>query len=82
MSLKNLYENMPSEEILRRMRVEDFSTHCRMEKELNDPVMTTIFTALIGTGGFTIGGTTITYAAVASAIATTALMPGFRRLLK
>lgn len=46
-----------------------------------DPILTPIFTAIIGTGGFTIAGTTITYAAIASAIATTALAIGAQALL-
>jgi hypothetical protein len=38
-----------------------------------DPIFTPIFTAVLGSGGFAIGATTITYASIASAIATTAL---------
>jgi hypothetical protein len=40
---------------------------------LQDPIFTPIFTALIGTGGFTIGATTITYASLLSGVATAAL---------
>ncbi|MBW8285064.1 MAG: hypothetical protein K0M55_15845 [Rhizobium sp.] len=80
MSLKNLYENMPSEEILRRMRVEDFNTHCRLNQELNDPIMTTIFAQVFVSMG--LAPLAAPLAAAASAIAMTAVTPGFRRLLK
>lgn len=46
-----------------------------------DPIFTPIFTAILGTGGFTLFGTTISYAAIASAIATTALTIGVSALL-
>jgi len=46
-----------------------------------DPIFTPLFTAILGTGGFTIGATTITYASVAAAIATTALSIGLQALL-
>lgn len=78
MSLKNLYENMPSEEILRRMKVEDFSTHCRMEKELNDPVIFPMASAFFISVGF--GQAAATFAAaVATAIVTTSLSRGVQR---
>ncbi|TIX61477.1 MAG: hypothetical protein E5V25_24025, partial [Mesorhizobium sp.] len=43
-----------------------------------DPIFTPIFTAILGTGGFSLfgGSITISYAAIASAIATTALTVG------
>ncbi len=46
-----------------------------------DPIFTPIFTAVFGTAGFTIAGTTITYASIASAIAVTALTVGIQALL-
>ncbi|MES0168254.1 hypothetical protein NKJ87_20065 [Mesorhizobium sp. M0027] len=46
-----------------------------------DPIFTPIFTAILGTGGFTLFGTTISYAAIASAIVTTALTVGVSYLL-
>ncbi|WEX76879.1 Ig-like domain-containing protein [Sinorhizobium numidicum] len=48
---------------------------------LFDPIFTPIFTAVLGSGGFAIGATTITYASIASAIATTALSIGLQALL-
>jgi hypothetical protein len=47
-----------------------------------DPIFTPIFTYILGTGGFLIGGTTfISFASIASAIATTALTMGIQMLL-
>lgn len=46
-----------------------------------DPIFTPIFTAILGTGGITIGASTITYASIAAAIATTALSIGVQMLL-
>lgn len=46
-----------------------------------DPIFTPLFTAILGTGGLTIGATTISYAAIASAIATTALSIGVQMLM-
>ncbi len=46
-----------------------------------DPIFTPIFTAVFGTAGFTIAGTTITYASIASAIAVTALTIGIQALM-
>ncbi|RWF69550.1 MAG: hypothetical protein EOS26_25035, partial [Mesorhizobium sp.] len=46
-----------------------------------DPIFTPIFTAILGSGSFTLFGATVTYAAVASAIATTALVVGVQYLL-
>jgi hypothetical protein len=41
-----------------------------------DPIFTPLFTAILGTGGISLFGTTISYATIASAIATTALTIG------
>ncbi|MER8368030.1 hypothetical protein [Mesorhizobium sp. M1378] len=42
-----------------------------------DPIFVPIFTAVLGAGGFGLTGTTLaTAAAIASAIATTAVVPG------
>ncbi|RWC17052.1 MAG: hypothetical protein EOS51_18150 [Mesorhizobium sp.] len=41
-----------------------------------DPIFTPIFTAILGVGQFTLFGTPFAYAAVASAIATTAFIAG------
>jgi len=46
-----------------------------------DPIFTPIFLAIFGTSGFTIFGTFITWASIASAIATTALTIGLQLLL-
>ncbi|TPK42317.1 MULTISPECIES: hypothetical protein [unclassified Mesorhizobium] len=46
-----------------------------------DPIFTPIFTAILGSGGFTLFGTTVSYAAIASAIATTAIVAGVQYLL-
>ncbi|TIN80696.1 hypothetical protein [Mesorhizobium sp.] len=46
-----------------------------------DPIFTPIFTAILGSGGFTLFGTTISYAAIASAIVTTALTVGLSYLM-
>jgi hypothetical protein len=46
-----------------------------------DPIFTPIFVAVLGSGGFTLFGATITYAAIASAIVTTAIVAGVQYLL-
>lgn len=46
-----------------------------------DPIFTPIFISIFGAGGFTIFGTTVTWASIASAIATTALTIGLSMLL-
>lgn len=46
-----------------------------------DPIFTPIFTAILGTGGFSLFGATISYAAIASAIVTTAIVAGVQYLL-
>ncbi|MCA1365917.1 hypothetical protein I6F15_00640 [Bradyrhizobium sp. BRP14] len=48
---------------------------------LFDPIFTPIFTAVLGSGGFAIGATTISYASIASAIATTAISIGLQALM-
>ncbi|MDE3771038.1 hypothetical protein I7F96_08700 [Sinorhizobium meliloti] len=48
---------------------------------LFDPIFTPIFTAVLGSGGFAIGATTISYASIASAIATTAISIGLQAAL-
>lgn len=57
------------------------STTSLYSQVLFDPIFTPIFTAVFGTAGFTIAGTTITYASIASAIAVTALTVGIQALL-
>lgn len=54
---------------------------CRIEQPRRDFIFTPIFTAILGAGGFTLFGTTISYAALASAIATTALTIGLQYAL-
>lgn len=46
-----------------------------------DPIFTPIFTAVFGAAGITIGATTITFASIATAIATTALTIGLQMIL-
>ncbi len=46
-----------------------------------DPIFTPLFTAVLGTGGINIGIATISYASIASAIATTALSIGIQMLM-
>lgn len=46
-----------------------------------DPIFTPIFTAILGTGGITIGASTITYASIASALTVTALSIGVQALM-
>ncbi len=48
---------------------------------LFDPIFTPIFTAVLGTGGITIGAATISYASIATAIATTALSIGLQAIM-
>lgn len=80
MSFRAGYENLPSDEINIRVREQDLwsSTAGFVKPNLRDPIFTPIFTAILGTGGFTIGATTISYASIASAIATTALTIGLQ----
>ncbi len=55
--------------------------HCDMRLPRRDPIFTPLFTAILGTGGFTLFGATISYAAIASAIAVTALSIGLQYAL-
>lgn len=80
MSLKALYENVPSEAQHYFLNYADPQFLNRTTAHY-DPIFTPLFTAILGTGGFTIGATTITYASVAAAIATTALSIGIQALL-
>nr|WP_246812728.1 hypothetical protein [Ensifer sp. ENS07] len=48
---------------------------------LFDPIFTPIFTAVLGTGGIAIGAATISYASIATAIATTALSIGLQAIM-
>ncbi|RVG73037.1 hypothetical protein CN223_26770 [Sinorhizobium meliloti] len=57
------------------------STTSLYSEVMFDPIFTPIFTAVLGSGGFAIGATTITYASIASAIATTAISIGLQALL-
>lgn len=81
MSLKRNYEDLPSEEVLRRMKVEDFSTHCRMEKELNDPVIFPIVSSFFVSVGFGPAAAAVAAAAV-TAIATTSVSRGVQMVMK
>ncbi|MQX77513.1 hypothetical protein [Sinorhizobium medicae] len=57
------------------------STTSLYSEVLFDPIFTPIFTAVLGSGGFAIGATTISYASIASAIATTAISIGLQALM-
>lgn len=81
MSLRKDYENLPSLEIISRGREIDYRATASIPAMVRDPIFTPLFTAVLGTGGFTIGATTITYASIASAIATTALTVGLQALM-
>lgn len=80
MSLKRGYESVPSEaqHYFRNYGADQF---LRGTTALYDPIFTPIFTAILGTGGFTIGAVTLSYASIATAIATTALTIGLQALL-
>jgi hypothetical protein len=80
MSLKTLYEDVPSEAL------HYFANYGHPEFLRNttahyDPIFTPLFTAVLGTGAIQIGASTITYASIASAIATTALSIGLQALM-
>lgn len=67
-----------------RMMLQRYGLGCTTSlysEVLFDPIFTPIFTAVLGTGGFSIGATKITYAPLASAIATTAISNGLQALL-
>ena len=84
MSLRYSYESTPSEEIARRVAAIDLSQANWLRSTTTaayDPIFTPIFTAILGTGGITIGASTITYASIATAIATTALTVGLQMML-
>jgi hypothetical protein len=81
MSLRISYENQPSDEIERRLAVDLRGTTSHYSQVLFDPIFTPLFTAILGTGGITIGASTITYASIATAIATTALTIGLQMLM-
>lgn len=57
------------------------STTSLYSEVMFDPIFTPIFTAVLGSGGFAIGATTISYASIASAIATTAISIGLQALM-
>jgi len=78
-----LFEHSSTEDVQRRIRFNDLAnTTSHYPPELCDPIFTPIFTYILGTGGFLIGGSTfISFASIASAIATTALTMGIQMLL-
>ena len=59
MSLRSKYEDLPSEEIYRRGQELGFydSTYLRSPPPSYDPILTPIFTAMLGTGGLGFGMT-------------------------
>ncbi|RKD68965.1 hypothetical protein [Rhizobium sp. WW_1] len=83
MSLRTLYENLSSEEALRRGWEYSLYASSSLVRPapVYDPIFTPIFTAVFGTAGITIGAQTITFASIASALATTALAIGIQALL-
>lgn len=67
-----------------RMMLQRYGLGCTTSlysEVLFDPIFTPIFTAVLGSGGFAIGATTISYASIASAIATTAISIGLQALM-
>jgi hypothetical protein len=79
--VRMLYENATSEQIMRQGREFELynSTFLRSPPPCYDPIFTPIFTAIFGS--ITIGTTGISVAAVASALATTALTIGLQAML-
>lgn len=76
------FENAETWEISRQMGDMEFRTSGNFERQYQeDPIFLPLFTAILGGGGFTLFGATITYAGIASAIATTALVAGISYLL-
>lgn len=76
------FENAESWEVTRQQGDIDFAVCGRFSRQyVADPIFTPLFTALLGSGGFTLFGTTIAYASVASAIATTAIVAGIQYTL-
>ncbi|RVH74289.1 hypothetical protein CN203_23685 [Sinorhizobium meliloti] len=57
------------------------STTSLYSEVMFDPIFTPIFTAVLGAGGFNIGVASISYASIASAIATTAISIGLQALM-
>ncbi|MCM2293026.1 hypothetical protein NAC44_11905 [Allorhizobium sp. BGMRC 0089] len=78
-----VHDGDDSAEINRRVQAMDAwsSTSLKSPPAEYDPIFTPLFTAIGLTGSVTIGATTITTAAIASAIATTALSIGLQLLL-
>ncbi|RVL04767.1 hypothetical protein [Sinorhizobium meliloti] len=67
-----------------RMMLQRYGLGCTTSlysEVLFDPIFTPIFTAVLGTGAFNIGVASISYASIASAIATTAISIGLQALL-
>lgn len=82
MSLRNHYETAPSDEIYRRVREMDLLSGTTLRQAAHyDPIFTPLFISAGLTGSFTIGAATISYAAIASSIAVTALTLGAQMLL-
>ncbi len=83
MSLRTLYENVSSEEALRRGWECSLYASSSLVRPapVYDPIFTPLFTAVFGTAGITIGASTITYASIATALATTALAVGIQALM-
>ncbi len=81
MSLRREYENLPSLEIISRVEQWDFYSSVSIPAIARDPIFTPLFTAVLGTGGFTLGSAFISYASIATAIATTALTVGLQALM-
>ncbi|MGQ3293223.1 MAG: hypothetical protein ACT6U0_13550, partial [Shinella sp.] len=76
------YERMSSEDIQRQVaEMDGYRTFMRSTTSHYDPIFTPIFVGIGFTGSITIGAATITTAAIASAIATTALSIGLQYLL-
>lgn len=74
------FEASDTAETIRRMNsgsMQDLDSHPSNYR--NDPIFTPLFTALLGSGYFTLFGSTIYYASIASAIATTAVTMGVQR---
>lgn len=78
MSLKAMYEDVPSDAHYYFANYAD-SHFLRHTTAHYDPIFTPLFTAILGSA--TIAGTTITWASVAAAIATTALSIGIQMLM-
>lgn len=78
--IRTHYEWAETSDIIRLARNLDMSsTVLSSPVNVHDPIFTPLFTAIFGTA--TIAGTTITWASVAAAVATTALSIGIQALL-